>query len=260
MEKSYGKVTDGKEQIMAIEVFNRFEKKYFVTQEKMARVLDEIEKYMTPDKNNINRQTYSICNLYFDTEDDYLIRTSLSKPVYKEKIRLRTYGTSKKEDIAFLEIKKKVDGLVNKRRTKITIEDAYRFIENGGKVAVDEYMNTQVLKELAYMVRNYKLYPKVMIAYDRMAYFEKGNPDLRISFDTNIRTRRDNLKLEEGDYGALLVQPGMWLMEIKTAKAMPIWLTDLLAREEIRKVSFSKYGTEFKDYIKNKRNKEAVYA
>jgi len=153
-----------------------------------------------------------------------------------------------------------LNGLVNKRRTKITIEDAYRFIENGGKVAVDEYMNTQVLKELSYMVRNYNLYPKVMIAYDRMAYFEKGNPDLRISFDTNIRTRRDNLKLEEGDYGALLVQPGMWLMEIKTAKAMPIWLTDLLAREEIRKVSFSKYGTEFKNYIKNKKNREAVYA
>lgn len=245
---------------MAIEVFNRFEKKYFVTEEQMARVLDEIEKHMTPDKNNINRETYSICNLYFDTEDDYLIRTSLSKPVYKEKIRLRTYGIPKKEDIAFLEIKKKVQGLVNKRRTKITIQDAYRFIENGGKVAVDEFMNIQVLKELSYMVQNYKLYPKVMIAYDRMAYFEKGNPDLRISFDTNIRSRRDNLKLEDGNYGTLLVQPGLWLMEIKTAKAMPIWLTDLLAREKIRKVSFSKYGTEFKNYIRNKRNKEAVYA
>lgn len=245
---------------MAIEVFNRFEKKYFVTEEKMARILDEIEKHMTLDKNNINRQTYSICNLYFDTEDDYLIRASLSKPVYKEKIRLRTYGKPEKEDIAFLEIKKKVQGLVNKRRTKITIQDAYGFIQNGGKVAVDEYMNIQVLKELSYMVHNYKLYPKVMIAYDRMAYFEKGNPDLRISFDTNIRSRRDNLKLEEGDYGTLLVQPGLWLMEIKTAKAMPIWLTDLLAREKIRKVSFSKYGTEFKNYIKNNRTKEVVYA
>lgn len=245
---------------MAIEVFNRFEKKYFVTEEQMARVLDEIEKHMTPDKNNINRETYSICNLYFDTEDDYLIRRSLSKPVYKEKLRLRTYGIPQKQDIAFLEIKKKVQGLVNKRRTKISVQDAYRFIENGGKVAVDESMNIQVLKELSYMVQNYKLYPKVMIAYDRMAYFEKGNPDLRISFDTNIRSRRDNLKLEEGDYGTLLVQPGLWLMEIKTAKAMPIWLTNLLAKEKIRNVSFSKYGTEFKNYIRNKRNKEAIYA
>lgn len=245
---------------MAIEVFNRFEKKYFVTEEQMARVLDEIEKHMTPDKNNINRETYSICNLYFDTEDDYLIRRSLSKPVYKEKIRLRTYGIPQKQDIAFLEIKKKVQGLVNKRRTKITIQDAYRFVENGGKVALDESMNIQVLKELSYMVQNYKLYPKVMIAYDRMAYFEKGNPDLRISFDTNIRSRRENLKLEEGDYGTLLVKPGLWLMEIKTAKAMPIWLTNLLAKEKIRNVSFSKYGTEFKNYISNKRNKEAIYA
>ncbi|QAT43491.1 polyphosphate polymerase domain-containing protein [Aminipila luticellarii] len=245
---------------MAKEVFNRFEKKYFVTEEQMPRVLEEIEKHMTPDKNNINRKLYSISNIYFDTADDYLIRKSLSKPVYKEKIRLRAYGVPEKEDIVFLEIKKKVDGLVNKRRTKMALEDAFRFIENGGKIAVEDYMNPQVLKELSYMVGQYKLYPKVLIAYDRMAYFEKGNKDLRISFDTNIRSRRDNVRLEAGNYGTPLLQPGLWLMEIKTSKAMPLWLTNLLAREQIRKMSFSKYGTEFKNFINSREDRRVIYA
>ncbi|QIB70190.1 polyphosphate polymerase domain-containing protein [Aminipila butyrica] len=246
---------------MAIEVFNRFEKKYFVGEKQMIHVLEEIEKHMTPDKNNIGRKTYSICNLYFDTADNHLIRTSLSKPLYKEKVRLRTYGAAKKEDIAFLEIKKKVQGLVNKRRTKITVQDALRLIENRGKIAVQDYMNVQVLKELSYMVQNYKLYPKVIIAYDRMAYFEKGNADLRISFDTNVRSRRENLRLEDGDYGHLLLPRNTWLMEIKTSKAMPLWLTQLLAEEELRSVSFSKYGAEYKKFIRmNEEEKEVIYA
>lgn len=245
---------------MAIEVFNRVEKKYFVNGDQMARVLDEIEKHMTPDKFNKDRQTYSICNIYFDTEDDYLIRTSLGKPDYKEKLRLRTYGTPNKDGKAFLEIKKKVNSVVNKRRTTIGLQEAYRFVENGGKVALTDETNPQVLKELAYMVQHYNLQPKVIIAYDRMAYFEKGNPDLRISFDTNIRSRRDNVRLEEGSYGTALLEPNVWLMEIKTASAMPLWLTKLLTEEKIHKVSFSKYGAEYKKYINQKNQREAMYA
>jgi len=88
-----------------------------------------------------------------------------------------------------------------------------------------------------------------MIAYDRLAYFEKGNPDLRISFDTNIRSRRDDLRLEEGNAGTLFIPNDMWLMEIKTASAVPLWLTSLLAQEDLYKTSFSKYGCEYKNYI-----------
>lgn len=245
---------------MAIEVFNRFEKKYFVTQEQLSRVLDEIEKHMEPDKFNVGRKTYSISNIYFDTEDDALIRHSLAKPLYKEKIRLRSYGVPNSDDYGFLEIKKKFNGLVNKRRTKMKIKDAYRFVENGGTVAVEECMNTQVLKELAYMVSRYQLKPKVLLAYDRLAYFEKGNPDLRLSLDTNIRSRRTNVRLESGSYGKPLLEEGLWLMEIKTSKAMPIWLTELLNREKIRRVSFSKYGREFKNYINEKEAEERRYA
>ncbi|MCR5482435.1 MAG: polyphosphate polymerase domain-containing protein, partial [Clostridia bacterium] len=223
----------------------------------LERVLDVIESRMEPDKFNVNRQVYTIRNIYFDTEDNQLIRNSLAKPRYKEKIRLRTYAGAGKDAKAFLEIKKKFNGLVNKRRTKMEAGEAMAFVENGGKIIYKPYMNPQVVKELSYMVSRYKLMPKVMISYDRLAYFEKGNPDLRISLDTNIRTRRDELNMNAGIYGRLLLPENIWLMEIKTAKAMPVWLTEMLAEEEIRRVSFSKYGTEYKNYLKEQESKYA---
>lgn len=237
---------------MAIEVFNRYENKYFLTEIMLNRILAEVESHMEPDKFNKNRNTYSISNIYYDTPDDYLIRTSLAKPKYKEKLRLRAYGVPTKNETAFLEMKRKVGGLVNKRRTKIPLQDGYQFVSNGGIVELTEEMNPQVAREISCMIQRYgELEPKVMIAYDRLAYFEKGNPDLRISFDTGIRSRRNRLRLEEGNDGGLLLPGGMWLMEIKTSKAVPLWLTNILSQEGLTKSSFSKYGFEFKNYLFN---------
>ncbi len=237
---------------MAIEVFNRYENKYFLSEAALNRVLAVIEERMVPDKFNKDRKTYSISNIYFDTPDDHLIRTSLAKPLYKEKLRIRAYGVPGKNDLAFLEMKKKFNGLVNKRRTNIPLQDGYKLVANGGIVTVSEEMNLQVVKEISSMIQRYNtLVPKVMIAYDRLAYFEKGNPDLRISFDTNIRSRRDRLRLEDGNDGELMIPKGQWLMEIKTASAVPLWLTNLLAQEGIYKTSFSKYGYEYKNHVSN---------
>lgn len=237
---------------MAIEIFNRYENKYFINEVKLSRILTEVELHMVPDIFNKDRRAYSISNIYFDTSDDYLIRTSLAKPRYKEKLRLRAYDVPDKNDMAFLEMKKKFNGLVNKRRTKIPLQDGYRFVSNGGIVNLSKGMNAQVVREISSMIQRYgPLEPKVMIAYDRLAYFEKGNPDLRISFDTNIRSRRDDLRLEEGNAGTLFIPNDMWLMEIKTASAVPLWLTSLFSQEDLYKTSFSKYGYEYKNYISN---------
>ena len=169
-------------------------------------------------------------------------------------MRLRAYGVPQSDAMVFLEIKKKFRGLVNKRRTLIRLDKAYDFIQTGQCSYADPYMNHQVVKELECFMERYNLLPKVYIAYDRLAFFERGNDDLRISFDTNIRTRRYNLKLESGDYGKPLLPDDIWLMEIKTSKAMPIWLADMLNELCIRRRSFSKYGTEFKQTINHLRD------
>lgn len=240
---------------MAIEIFNRYEDKYRLDYETFLKVQDTMDEYMELDSHCQGHSFYTIANIYYDTFDNALIRESLSKPVYKEKLRLRSYGVPDKTSDVFLEIKKKYRGLVNKRRTTLHLDEAYEFLETGNAPEIKEYMNGQVVRELEYFLRVHSLMPKVYIAYDRLAYFERGNDDLRISFDTNIRTRRRDLMLEAGDYGNRLLPNDTYLMEIKTSLAKPLWLVNMLSELEIRSASFSKYGTEYTRHLSGRQPK-----
>ena len=243
---------------MAIEVFNRYEHKYLIDKETFEKILKVLDEHMDMDSHNKDHIPYTIANIYFDTPDDYLIRTSLAKPEYKEKLRLRAYGVPDRDSKVFLEIKKKFKGIVNKRRTELKLDEAYEFIASGKAPKPREYMNTQVLHELEYFMKIYDLSPKLYLAYDRIAYFEKNNKDLRISFDMNIRSRRYDLALEKGDYGEKLLPEDIFLMEIKTSLSKPLWLTHMLTELDIKRRSFSKYGTEFKNLINHTNYKGVV--
>ena len=199
---------------MAIEVFNRYEKKYLLDEVTFKSLLNRISDYMELDKYNKNGQFYSISNIYYDTDDNRLIRSSIEKPVYKEKLRMRSYGTPNAHDKVFLEIKKKYNGIVNKRRTSIVLKDAYLYL-----------------------------------SYDRYALFEKNDGDFRVTFDTNITTRRGDVRLESGSYGNKLLPQSLYLMEIKINGSVPMWFTHCLSELKIYPVSFSKYGTEYKRYV-----------
>ena len=241
--------------LLGIEVFNRYEHKYLIDRNTFEKVLKVLDEHMEIDSHNVGYRPYTIANIYFDTEDDFLIIKSLSKPVYKEKLRVRAYGVPNENSRVYLEIKKKYNGIVNKRRTELTLTEVYKFIETGEEPSIKDYMNEQVLHEIAYFLQVHKVRPKVYIAYDRIAYFEKNNPDLRISFDNNIRTRRKDLQLEKEDYGEKLFDEDVYLMEIKTALAKPLWLTKMLNELDIKRCRFSKYGTEYKKQLKNSTDK-----
>jgi len=249
---------------MAIEVFNRYEDKFLLNTREYILIQKEIKKYMEIDEYNKEDEFYTISNIYYDTEDDYLIRTSLEKPKYKEKIRLRAYGVPEKNGKAYLEIKKKVNGLVNKRRSTLMLNEAYRFLKTGKMPEIKSYMNKQVLNELQYAIKLYNVVPKLYLAYDRKAFFGKENSNLRLTIDTNIRTRRYDLKLEKGDYGENLLPLGQWLMEVKTDGGIPVWLSKFLSENNIYKTSFSKYGTEYNKMLQAKlgitREEEKKYA
>lgn len=233
---------------MAIEVFNRYENKYMIDAKIFSKLQNELSDYMELDAYNKQNETYSIANIYYDTDDSYLIHTSLAKPKYKEKLRLRAYGTPKVNSKVYMEIKKKFQGLVNKRRSAIKLDEAYRFIETGVMPDIEPYMNKQVLCEIEYILNQYELRPKLYLSYNRRAYFSTGQHDLRISFDTNILTRRTDLKLDSGIYGERLLDEDKWIMEVKVSKSMPVWLAHLLSEYQIYPISFSKYGTEYKGY------------
>ncbi len=246
---------------MAIEVFNRTEIKYQLNDKLCHEFRERLKPYMEADAYSKGDDCYLISNIYYDTPDNELIRRSLDKPVYKEKLRLRSYGTRKPEDTVFLEVKKKYDGIVNKRRTKIILQDAYRFIDNktftnaDGTTELPEFMNTQVMKELTYFVNCYRnIQPALYLSYERSAMFSKTDSNLRMTFDRNIKTRRYDLGLHYGDYGDLLLPEGIWIMEIKADAAIPVWLTELLTEYKVFPNTFSKYGTEYSRTMKEKLN------
>jgi SPX domain protein involved in polyphosphate accumulation len=235
---------------MAIEVFNRFENKYLLENDTYYKFQEKLLEYMEPDEFNKSHEFYTICNIYYDTEDNQLIRNSLSKPTYKEKLRLRSYGVPEEDSKVFVEIKKKYCGHVNKRRLTLKPKNAYDFLNKGIKPELKDFMKRQITNEIEYMLDLYNLVPKVFIAYERKALFCRDNRELRITFDTNIRARRNDLMLESGSHGEALLDKGQWLMEIKSGKSLPIWLTNLMAENKVFKNSFSKYGKEYEKHLK----------
>ena len=244
---------------MAIEVFNRREIKYLLSDADRKALLEIIGEHMDSDPFNKDGKSYSICNLYLDTDADELIRRSLEKPAFKEKIRLRSYGQVGLDGKVFLESKKKFDGVVNKRRTNFVLADAYRYFESGAvPVSPAVKINQQVMREIDYIMHFYPLKPRVYISYDRWAFFEKNNSDFRLTIDTNIQTRRTDLRLDSPAYGTQLLPTGAWLMEAKAFRAFPLWFVRFLSSRKIYSTSFSKYGTEYKHFLSSRGGARTV--
>lgn len=219
--------------------FERFEEKYLLSTPQYQAIMAGLRGRMQPDI--FGRSTVS--SIYYDTPDYRLIRTSLDKPDYKEKLRVRVYGTPTAETKAFVELKKKVDGIVYKRRVEMSIAQA-NLLLSGKRTEQD----TQITRELQYFVRFYQPQPSVFLSYRRVAY-TGADSGLRITFDDDIRFRTNALRLTAGIWGQELLAPGMTLMEIKAPGAMPLWLCELLNQNRVYPSSFSKYGTCYRDYI-----------
>ena len=232
--------------------FKRMEIKYLLPPKQYAVMMRSIEPYMSGDEYGFSK----ICNLYCDTDDYRLVRASLEKPIYKEKLRLRSYGTPRDSDTVFLEIKKKFESTVYKRRVPMTLTEARSYLSDGippnmGAYSKDEI---QIFSEIDWMMNLYKPEPKVFLVYDRTAYFAKDDPEFRMTFDTNVRWRQENLDLGAGDYGTALLGGGQYLMEVKASDAYPLWLCDILDKNRIYPVSYSKYGTCYTAEIFNNTN------
>lgn len=227
--------------------FKRYEKKYFLTPGQYRLFKEKMTAFVKAD----DYPRYTLCNIYYDTDDYRLIRASLEKPVYKEKLRVRSYGVPKSDDKVFIELKKKFDGVVYKRR--ITTNP---YLVNPFLMGIRPAENdSQIAREIEYFQKLYKASPKAFIAYDREAYQGLDNPELRITFDTNMRYRLDSLTLQTGDYGEPLIEGEKILMEIKIPGVCPLWLSELLSAYKIYSTSFSKYGTCYTQHIL-KNNKE----
>ena len=220
------------------DVFQRHELKYLVSAEQRAALEAAMEPHLVPDEHGES----TICNIYYDTPDFRLIRRSLERPEYKEKLRLRSYGQVEDGTDVFLELKKKAMGVVYKRRILVDAKETERRLASGEKLDDD----SQIGREIEAFRRFYgDLEPKVVLCYDRTAWFDKECHDLRLTFDRNIRFRTEMLSLTDPTEGTQILAPGQSLLEIKASRAMPMWLAGALSAGQVRQVSFSKYGRAY---------------
>ena len=228
---------------MAIQtVFKRYEIKYMIALEQKAKVLEAMKSHMNLDK--YGRTT--IRNIYYDTDTYLLIRRSIEKPAYKEKLRIRSYGRAEPNSTVFVELKKKYKHVVYKRRISLPKAEAMEWIARGHHC----HKHTQISEEIDYFLDYYKtLHPTVFLSYEREAFYANDGSDFRVTFDDTILCRQDDLSLESEVYGTPILPEGKVLMEIKCSGGIPLWMTKILSEEHIYKTSFSKYGTAYQTMI-----------
>ncbi|MBQ9415762.1 MAG: polyphosphate polymerase domain-containing protein [Clostridia bacterium] len=233
---------------MAITVMQRYELKYLLSGEQTEYLRNRLRGHMEVDQYGKT----SIASLYYDTPTYRLIRTSLEKPLFKEKIRLRSYGIATDTSPVFLELKRKAYGIVYKRRVQTTIPLVEKFFSGDGDICDGGQINSEIKTFRDY----YKtLVPACLIIYDRVAYFEPGG-DLRLTIDENPRYRSEQLTLSHSMEGISLLPPGWTILEVKVQQAMPLWLTEILSAGNIRKGSFSKYGEAYRQQLRKIQNSD----
>jgi len=234
-------------------IFRRYEFKYLLKREEKERLLDQISCLLQSD---LYPQS-TVRNIYFNTENDLLIRRSMEKPIYKEKLRIRSYRKASCDSTVFVELKKKYRHVVYNRRVSLAEKDAREWLCGSGR----RENPTQIEKEIDYFLNFYSsLKPSLFLSYDRVAFADSGESDLRITFDENILFRQEALDLREDVWGTPLLPEDKVLMEIKCAGGMPLWLTNVLSREKIYKTSFSKYGTAYLNFIISNSKENKTYA
>lgn len=262
-------------------LFKRIEKKYLLSEEKYSQLISRLSGYIVPDEYPHN----TICSMYYDTPDFRLIRASIEKPVYREKLRIRSYGVPEESTAVYVEVKKKYDGVVYKRRLKMELGELEAYLDKRKqpehflgqlRLAPDsdtaaapwaeaadkkkKFTDMQIYHEIDYFLDHYgNLRPMMFLSYERDAFFARDNRDLRITFDSDITYRCSDLRLEKGVYGKKLIKPGQRLMEIKIPGAMPLWLSHILDELEIRSSGFTKYGNAYKQELTHGQAMKGVY-
>lgn len=246
------------------QIFDRVEKKYLIDQNQKQHLLKVIQTQMRPD----DYYRSEIFNIYFDTDQFDLIIQSIEQPMFKEKLRARSYGGYNK---VFFEIKTKLCGGENnvgyKRRMKITKKEYAKLVKKGGKIvdlvksaggdadarksgrknasttktAQVHKNDLRIAEEIDYLIAHFDLKPQILVFYERESY--QGEEGLRITFDENLKYRTKNLSFaKRKDDKSFFTDEKNIIMEIKAHEVMPLWLVKALSAEKVYPQQFSKVG------------------
>lgn len=232
--------------------FSRYEFKFPLSYDDMDRLIDDLLPWIEPDEHVNEYGIYTISSIYLDNAARQCYYETINNDYFRQKVRLRVYGRKNTEDsVSFLEVKSKIDGLVVKRRVQMRLGDAMRFLAACSREGYDFDLaaypssSLQILKEIRQVTVSKSLVPVNVVSYERLPYVVKEDRNLRITFDFNIRTRGDRLDLTQGTDGKPACPEKVSILEIKTEKAIPFWLVQILGKYEYRNQTFSKYCSHY---------------
>ena len=231
---------------MSNSTFKRREKKLLFPVSILDSLKADILTLMNYDSHNVNGEPYLVCNLYFDTPDDDVIRDSIQKPKYKEKLRLRSYGVPDDTTPVFLEIKRKLDGIGTKRRVILPLKEMNQYLQTRVRPQQISELDNQILNEIDYYLNRTGVSPRTYLSYLRIAFSGKENPDFRVTLDYHILSRRYDLDLKKGSYGETQLPEGYMLMEVKFKGAVPLPFQAIMSKYNLSFGNYSKIGTSFK--------------
>jgi len=225
---------------MTAMIFKRYELKYLMDREQTEGLLESMDGRMVLDGYGHSQ----INNIYLDTDNYLLARRSIERPPYKEKLRFRSYGAADDDSEVFVELKKKYESVVYKRRLSMPLSEAMEWFTTD----TDRFPHTQIGNEIDYLRHRYPgICPAMLLCYEREAYRSLDGSDLRITLDTNIRAGTDSVDLRNISGTRRVMPDGYTLMEVKTMYGFPGWLNSALEENGIVKTSFSKYGNAYKE-------------
>ncbi len=229
---------------MAIEIFRRREQKYLITTEQYEELVERMSPYMRTDTNGRDGK-YTITSLYFESPDHTIYYETKNKLRFRQKLRLRVYDDTDIDGTAFFEVKQKHKKVVNKRRMVLPLAEAYRYLDNDYSNSLDEIetSNKQVLHEIDHFKKLFHLQPEMIVSYDRHAFHGVDDDQLRVTFDLNLRCRKDDLALEHGPYGQNFIDENLVVLEVKVNDSVPLWLTRILQDLNCEQRGASKFCT-----------------
>jgi SPX domain protein involved in polyphosphate accumulation len=231
-----------------METFERKEFKFYVPIDQAMILRDRVMSHMVHDPYcaNLEQNRYAVRSIYFDTPNLLFYFEKVDGLKLRKKLRVRVYNEFKEGSPAFLEIKRKIEDTIIKERAQVNIEETEKLL-NGAKLLLrnedgKETFDRVVLDRFVYLINRLKLEPKALITYEREAFFDPENPDLRITFDYNVRSflnptlqdfyREDDLRT--------FSSPN-FILEVKFSIALPLWTRQMLKDFRLHLQSISKY-------------------
>ena len=228
---------------------DRFEMKFVINAQVRASLMEHLEQHLVADANADETAYYPIVSLYYDTPDRECYWEKVRGVQNRRKFRVRVYGSldGKLPPTVFIEVKHKQDGRGVKRRVRMPLEEALRV--GAGQWPdlklsdVDRRTVREIIEDLV-VRRDFK--PTMVMRYDRRAYAGRdAESDLRVTYDTGIAYRLDNLRPvpDDRDFRPenYLYPDDVSVLEVKITGTIPFWLGRLLAETGCRLQSHSKY-------------------